>query len=130
MDLVWEDEEKSTIRLNAYNETQPTRATLVIAPKAYLGWHDELGEKPIGKGFVEKGFADGKGAFLVANDKILDKFKKANAQEVVQRLREMYFEGRPGSLIKLQEAIDGVVEFHNLLAKRLKPPKPKGRTTE
>ncbi|KAI4264632.1 MAG: hypothetical protein L6R42_000272 [Xanthoria sp. 1 TBL-2021] len=130
IDLVWEDEEKRTTRLNAYLERShlepqphPAGATLAITPKAYLGWHNELSKNATDRGFVKSGWEDSAGAFLTADDKTLEGFKMDNAKEVVQKLRGMYFEGRPRSVIRFQEAIDGIIDFHKTLGKHIKATK-------
>ncbi|CAO1601275.1 hypothetical protein XANCAGTX0491_004941 [Xanthoria calcicola] len=127
IDLVWEDDEKCATRLNAYLERpksdpkpHPAGATLAITPKAYLGWHDDLSKKHTRAGFVKTGWEDGAGAFLTANDNTLRGFQMGNAKEVVHKLRDMYFEGRPRSVIRFQEAINVIIEFHNTLGRHIK----------
>lgn len=99
IELIWEDEEKATIRLNAYNETTPNRATLIIVPKAYLGWQGDLQKDNYSREYAQKGFTDGAGAYTIAND--LEAYRVKNAEAIVTGLRKMYFEGRPGSLYSL-----------------------------
>ncbi|KAL8645237.1 MAG: hypothetical protein Q9226_007389 [Calogaya cf. arnoldii] len=115
IDLVWEDEEKTEVWLNAYNETTPNRATLAIVPKAYLGWHGDLSEGNEGRVYAKKGVTDGAGAFTVANNTTLEQYRVEGADAIVQGLLKMYYEGKPKSLCSLQYLIDGSIGLHHRL---------------
>ncbi|KAL8837176.1 MAG: hypothetical protein Q9170_002637 [Blastenia crenularia] len=108
------------IRFNAYNENNPGRATLALVPKAYVGWHRQFSEKCALRGFQRYSWGDAMGAHLAVSPAKLKEWRAPNAKTIVQRFWEMYFEGEPRSLVKLQDLIDGVSKMERQLA----PAKP------
>lgn len=101
------------VRLNGYNGADTgTKALLAITPKAYLGWCTELQDKPDEFTFARSSMEDGQGAWFVANLETLRKYQQGSAEAVLDRLWDMYFEGEPRSLVKFEDILRGVIEFH------------------
>ena len=89
----------------------------MIVPKAYLGWQGDLQKDNHGREYAGEGFADGAGAYTIANDTILEAHRVKNAEAIITGLRKMYFEGRPGSLCSLQYLVDGAIGLHHRIYK-------------
>lgn len=81
-------------------------------PKAYLGWCSELQEKPRGFAIVGPNMEDGLGAWFVAGDETLKKYRQGSADDVVGKLWNMYYQGEPRSLVKFERILEGLIEFH------------------
>ena len=101
------------IRLNAYNDQyRGCKAALVMVSKAYVGWcHHLQGPNPEVK-LVKGKWEDGGEAFVVATDASLKEYQCQDADSLVQRLNEMYFEGEPGSLAKFGDILSAVDKYH------------------
>ena len=78
-----------------------------------MGWCTQLQGLSPQINFVEKGWADGAGAFVAATHTTLKGYQVRKEDELVQRLYEMYFEGEPRSLVKFEDIIAGVIEYHS-----------------
>lgn len=64
---------------------------------------------------MDKGWADGAGAFVPATHMTLKKYQFWNEDDLVQRLYDMYFEGEPRSLAKFEDIITAVIGYHSQL---------------
>ena len=104
---------KESIRLNAYNDQhRGCKATLVMVSKAYVGWCYHLqGPNPEVK-LVKDKWEDGGEAFVVATDASLKEYQCQDADSLVGRLNEMYFEGEPESLAKFGDILSAVDKYH------------------
>ena len=104
---------KVSIRLNAYNDKDSgCKATLVMVSKAYLGWCDQLQGPHPEVNLTTSGWKSGREAFVVATDASLKEYQFWDAESLVKRLDDMYFEGEPGSLAKFGDIISAVVKYH------------------
>lgn len=83
-----------------------------MVSKAYVGWcHYLQGANPEVK--LERGkWEDGGEAFVVATDASLKKFQCQDADSLIQRLNNMYFEGEPRSLAKFGDILSAVDKYH------------------
>ncbi|KAL9016283.1 MAG: hypothetical protein Q9185_006356 [Variospora sp. 1 TL-2023] len=116
VDLTIEQCGRTSVRLNAYNEHNPEgRATLLIMPQAYLGWHAQLSENHVSREFQGSGWQDGKGAYLIADEGTLEKHRAGDGHAIIQRLWQMFFAGVPRSLSSVDEAVNGAIRLQSLL---------------
>lgn len=65
---------------------------------------------------MEKGWADGARAFVIATHASLEEHQVWDADSLVQRLYDIYFEGEPRSLVKFEDIISGVIAYHGQLS--------------
>ena len=85
----------------------------MIVPTAYLGWCTALQEHHRGLEFVKGGWEDGAGAYVIADDAILEHYRAPDGLTVVKRLWDMYFVREPRSLIKYQDILEAAMEFYS-----------------
>ncbi len=81
-----------------------------------MGWCTQLQEPSSKTEFEGKGWADGAGAFVAVESTTLQKYQAWEADELVERLDDMYFEEEPRSLVKFEEIISGVIDYHSHLS--------------
>ncbi|KAL8784827.1 MAG: hypothetical protein Q9213_003731 [Squamulea squamosa] len=84
-------------------------AVLAIVPRAYLGWYAEL-RSATATGWGSNEFQDGYHA--IDHTVIADK-QVADAKQVIDKLREMYFSSTPGAVVEYGEVIHAIVSIHN-----------------
>ncbi|KAL9035787.1 MAG: hypothetical protein Q9180_004664 [Flavoplaca navasiana] len=116
INLIYEPVQRATFPVNAYfDEDHAPRATLAILPKAYVWWHSEL---PLGIEQMQKGnigyMADLAGAWYEMKERKVKSFQMKDAEDVVQKLRSMYFETSSRSLCRLETIIADIIEFDRL----------------
>ena len=109
------DLKQKTVRLNGYcTEETGCMANLLIVPKAYLGWCTDLQDGAcyeISGASLEKSY-NGAGAWWKADIKTLKKHQQPDAKAVVQRLEEMYFEGKSRSGSRFGDILKAAINFH------------------
>ena len=64
---------------------------------------------------MKNGWADGAGAFKVANSGTLNEFQAHDARAVIDRLNNMYYEGESRSLVFFEDAMDGIIKLYRRL---------------
>lgn len=85
-------------------------------PKVYLGWCTELQEKAQRFELIASTMEDGKGAWFVANNETLEKYRRDSAEDIVRELWIMYSKREPRSLVKFEDILKAVIEFHTAWA--------------
>ena len=88
-------------------------ATMAIVPKAYIGWVTQFQTDCKRFEFSDQGFEDGL-AWHVTDHEILQKNGCAvsTAEGVVAKLREMYFAGKERSIVKFEDLLRAMIDFH------------------
>ena len=110
---------QKTIRLNGYaDESAGCKATLVIVPKAYLGWTRQLQENHKEVQMGGRKVDDGKGLWLVADEQNMERYRMHGLEPIVQRLWDMYFEGEKGSLERFETVLRGLMYFNDIWRNR------------
>ena len=106
---------QKNVRLNGYTaDGAGCKALLAIIPGAYVGWVQQFRQDDQHFGFVRKTFEDGKGAFWVRDVAALKKAdcRVDDAEAVITRLWDMYFEGEERSLVRFEDVMRGLMELH------------------
>ena len=57
---------------------------------------------------------DGEGAWFVANNDVLEKYRLSSIQAVAERLFDMYFMQKSRSLIKFEDVLRSLIKFRSL----------------
>ncbi|KAL8762048.1 MAG: hypothetical protein Q9184_001895 [Pyrenodesmia sp. 2 TL-2023] len=93
------------------DEHSGSKAVLAIVPKAYVGWYSELQQGTL----TVWGSGEVSGAYYVVDHATLAKFQVANAEQVVQKLSDMYFANIPRCLVRYERLVDGLGELFRQL---------------
>ena len=105
--------DQKTIHLNGHaKDNQGCKATLVIVPKAYLGWTHQLQQNHKGLRMGGTKVNDGKGLWLLADEDNMERYRMHGLRPIVERLWGMYFEGEPKSLERFHATLRGLVYFN------------------
>ena len=106
---------QKNVRINGYTtEGAGCKALLAIIPGAYIGWARQFRQDRQAFGFSREEFTDGKGAFWVGDVAALKKAdcRVDDAEAVITRLWDMYFEGEERSLVRFEDVIRGLMDMH------------------
>ncbi len=113
-EMIYSLDKQKTLRFNGYTtEDAGCKALLAIVPKAYVGWARQFQQYHQDLVFAEGGFKDGQGAWWVADATALQHDCGVDdAEAVITRLWDMYFEGEERSLVRFEDVIVGLIELH------------------
>ena len=106
---------QKNVRINGYTaDGAGCKALLTIIPGANVGWVRQFQQDDQHFGFIRKTFEDGYGAFWVRD---VTAFKEADcrvddAEAVITRLWDMYFEGEERSLLRFEDVMSGLMKLH------------------
>ena len=106
---------QKNVRINGYTaEGAGCNALLAIIPGAYVGWARQFRQDRQAFAFGREGFEDGKGAFWVGDVAALKNAdcRVDDAEAVITRLWDMYFEGEERSLVRFEDVVEGLMELH------------------
>lgn len=86
--------------------------TLCITTAAYVGWSSDIQSKArYQRSDIKPAFA-GEGVWWIANLSDMKDFRMSSAQNLIRRLEELYFEGRPGTCCRMENLLEAAVDFH------------------
>lgn len=102
-----------TIHLRGFvDEDSGCKAVLVIVPKVYLGWYNEIRANYIAFNVGGKGVdVDAKKAWIATRESFLRDYQISSVEDIISKLDAMYFAEKPRSLLKLQSVLEGLTEL-------------------
>ncbi len=105
---------QKNLRINGYTvEGAGCKALLAIIPGAYVGWARQFRQDRQDFAFSCEGFEDGHGAWWVVDVNALKKGCRVDdAEAVITRLWDMYFEGEERSLVRFEDVVGGLIKLH------------------
>ena len=80
-------------------------------PKAYIGWCEDLQKDAPRMEFAATNMEDGVGAWYVAKNEVIGRYRENTIRALVQRLWDMYFMQKPRSLIRFEDVLRHVMHF-------------------
>ena len=80
-------------------------------PKAYIGWCEELQKDAPNFEFARDTIDDGHGAWYVAKNEVVERYRERSIRDLVQRLWDMYFTQKPRTLVRFEDVLRGVIYF-------------------
>ncbi|KAL8883030.1 MAG: hypothetical protein Q9198_000068 [Flavoplaca austrocitrina] len=98
---IWDECLQETVELNGFGGVDGgCKAVLAVVPKVYLGWHSAL-----------RANGQDTSSWYSVDEERLKEEQCASGEEVVNKLWDMFFENRPGSLIHLDSILRAAAEW-------------------